>query len=78
MSDRKNLLKFIAGSAWTISLALVAADWAWWHGFNDGADTSLCAMAVFADGNASAMKRQWCRNIQNRKPPIDLFRLKRP
>ena len=54
-------------------IALLACNWAYFKGFDHGADASLCVFAIQHFGNEEAMKERACQAISGLKPPPRLF-----
>jgi hypothetical protein len=53
--------------------ALIGADYLYFKGFDDGADASLCAMALAVDGDKAVQNEASCKRIAGRKPPPRIF-----
>ncbi len=62
---------FLAVGAAT--LALLAADYAYFKGFDNGADTSLCVIALQVDGPEIALESRSYRNIKGLTLPPRIF-----
>lgn len=63
----------IVGIGLLIATIIAAADYAYYKGFDDGADASLCVTALSIDGPDAAHTSLACRNIAGKKPLPRIF-----
>lgn len=54
-----------------VAAVLSYGEWQFERGFNRGADTAICAIAIAMDGDSAKTKFTACRNIRDHSHLID-------